>query len=277
MPVSQRLEEFQHLFAAIITRALKDAELSNGTFSKGCKDFPDNFRIERELYNEVESHSKYSSKKSQPIYIAGTDEAGRGPLAGPVVAAAVILPRNYTNDNKNAAFTDSKKLTSNQRDTLYCTLEQIGAILGIGIATVKEIDTINILQASLLAMKRAVLQLSPLPSFLLVDGKFTVPFSCPENFEERDEKTIPAFTAPIIQQALIKGESKSASIAAASIIAKVTRDQIMKEIDRQYPNYGFARHKGYPTKAHKEAIGRFGICPEHRRTFRGVKEFVSSV
>lgn len=182
--------------------------------------------------------------------VAGCDEAGRGPLAGPVVAAAVILPA----DCEYTSFRDSKLLSHPTRVELREKLVAIGAEIGIGIVSAADIDRINILRASLLAMRLAVEQLSTRPDHLLVDGKFPVPLALP-------------------QDALIKGESKSASIAAASIVAKVVRDLIMDELHRQFPQYNFARHKGYPTKAHRLAIAEHGPCPIHRRSFRGVKEY----
>ncbi len=185
--------------------------------------------------------------------VAGVDEAGRGPLAGPVVAASVILPA----DCRYHLFQDSKKLTERQRERLYATLTGMNIPIGVGVASPAEIDEINILQASLLAMKRAVLNLPEMPDFLLVDGKFTVPLT-------------------MNQQALVKGESKSASIAAASIIAKVTRDKIMLDYHAVYPSYNFRKHKGYPTKEHRELLLRFGPCEIHRKTFGGVKELLGS-
>ncbi|MBC8316435.1 MAG: ribonuclease HII [Desulfobulbaceae bacterium] len=181
--------------------------------------------------------------------IAGVDEAGRGPLAGPVVAAAVILP----DDCDYIRFKDSKKLTPARREKLYQVLYDMGIPIGVGSAGPEEIDDINILQASLLAMRRAVESLSGIPDYILVDGKFPVPVSIP-------------------QKALIKGEQKSASIAAASIIAKVTRDRLMCELDEQFPQYNFCKHKGYPTKEHKQLIMQHGPCPIHRKSFRGVRE-----
>lgn len=182
--------------------------------------------------------------------VAGCDEAGRGPLAGPVVASAVVLPPtcDFT------LFRDSKVLRPQMREELLHRLKEIGAEIGIGIVSASDIDRLNILQASLLAMRLAVEQLASPPDHLLVDGKFQVPV----NFS---------------QDTLIKGESKSASIAAASIVAKVTRDRIMEEMHQQFPAYNFARHKGYPTKAHRQAIAQHGPCPIHRLSFRGVKEY----
>ncbi len=183
--------------------------------------------------------------------VAGVDEAGRGPLAGPVVAGAVILSA----DIDLTPFRDSKKMTAKARERVFALLYDLDIPCGVGICSPAEIDDINILQASLLAMKRAVLDLPRAAAYLLVDGKFTVPMDLP-------------------QEALIKGEDKSASIAAASIIAKVSRDHLMVDYDQQYPLYNFAQHKGYPTKAHKAIIAEHGICPIHRRTFKGVLEFV---
>jgi ribonuclease HII len=186
--------------------------------------------------------------------VAGVDEAGRGPLAGPVVAGCVVL----TADTDHRLFQDSKKLSEKKRESLYDILQDSGTPYGVGIVSARTIDSINILQASLLAMKRAVedceQRFSCKPAFLLVDGKFTIPLSLP-------------------QQALVKGESRSASIAAASIIAKVTRDRLMARYHEEYPQYDLDRHKGYPTKAHRRAIAVHGPSPIHRRTFKGVREF----
>ncbi len=199
----------------------------------------DNFILERQLHSLGKA------------LVAGTDEAGRGPLAGPVVAAAVILPESC----RPGEFLDSKKLTHHRRLALYDRLSEIDADIGIGICSAAEIDEINILQASLLAMKRAVSHLTNTPDFLLVDGKFTTALEIP-------------------QLALTKGEDKSASIAAASIVAKVTRDNIMQTLHQQYPQYNFCQHKGYPTEQHRKAIAKYGICKEHRRSFKGVREYV---
>lgn len=183
--------------------------------------------------------------------VAGVDEAGRGPLAGPVVAACVILP----GDCDFTIFRDSKKLTAKARQQLLLELNRIEALVGVGIVSPSEIDRINILQASLLAMKQAMEDLPVQPDFLLVDGKFPVP-------------------APVAQQPLVKGESRSASIAAASIVAKETRDQLMDEYHDKFPCYNFRQHKGYPTAAHRQAIRENGPSSIHRLSFKGVKEFV---
>ncbi|MFH2092520.1 MAG: ribonuclease HII [Pseudomonadota bacterium] len=185
--------------------------------------------------------------------IAGVDEAGRGPLAGPVVSAAVILPDIGLLSDALAGINDSKKLSEKKRDALFPLIKEQAIAVSTGIAFHGEIDQINILQASLLSMQRAVETLSIAPDFLLIDGKFTIDSS-------------------IDQSAIVKGDSKSISIAAASIIAKVTRDAIMTQFHEQYPEYDFIRHKGYPTKAHKQAILKYGPCPIHRMTFKGVKE-----
>jgi ribonuclease HII len=186
--------------------------------------------------------------------VAGLDEVGRGPLAGPVVAACVVLPPQCD----SSLYLDSKRLSHARRCLLAETLSEIGALMGVGIVSTTTIDRINILQASLLAMKRAVENLAstlPAPDFLLIDGKFKIPLDIP-------------------QLTLIKGESKSASIAAASILAKVTRDALMVELAAQFPEYNFAQNKGYPTKEHRKAIEKYGPTLCHRQTFKGVREFV---
>jgi len=181
--------------------------------------------------------------------VAGTDEAGRGPLAGPVVAAAVVLPPrcNYR------IYLDSKELTAERRQELLAGLHKIKALIGVGICEVEEIDRLNILQASLMAMKKGLEALAVPADFVLVDGKFPVPVLLP-------------------QQTLIKGEKRSASIAAASIVAKEVRDRLMLEYHRSYPQYNFERHKGYPTAEHRRLLKEHGPCPIHRRTFKGVRE-----
>jgi len=184
--------------------------------------------------------------------IAGVDEVGRGPLAGPVVAASVIIPASC--DYRE--FDDSKKLTPKNRERLYELLRDNGASIGIGVIPEMKIDRINILQASLLAMKKSLEALPVKPDFLLVDGKYPVPVA----------------TA---QLALVKGDSRSASIGAASIVAKVTRDSIMASYHRQYPQYNFHKNKGYPTAEHRKALALHGPCPIHRKSFAGVKEFFS--
>lgn len=185
------------------------------------------------------------------LTIAGVDEAGRGPLAGPVVSAAVILPKNMIDDG----ITDSKKLTPKKRDYLFDRIYEQAVSVGVGISSPEEIESLNILQASLHSMALAVNNLHVSPDYLLIDGNFTIP-------------------SDISQEAIKKGDSLSFSIAAASIVAKVTRDRIMVEYSREYPQYGFDRHKGYPVKAHREAIREFGVSPIHRKCFKGVKEYL---
>jgi ribonuclease HII len=183
--------------------------------------------------------------------IAGIDEAGRGPLAGPVVSAAVILPRTF----QDPAVTDSKKLSPRKRELLYERIYTHAVTIGLGIVDPVEIDRINILQASLLAMAMAVGNLNPCPDFLLIDGTFRIDSELPQ-------KPIP------------QGDALSISIAAASIVAKVTRDRLMQGYHPYYPQFDFPQHKGYPTRAHKEAIRAFGCSPIHRRSFKGVKEYI---
>jgi len=177
--------------------------------------------------------------------IAGIDEAGRGPLAGPVVAGAVVLPDGY----EHPLINDSKKLSASRRAALYEEIYRDAVTIGIGIVDPVEIDRINILQASLLAMRMAAENLSPSPDFLLIDGNRTIPF-------------------PASQKAIVKGDSKSVSIAAASIVAKVSRDNLMLRYSVDYPEFGFSKHKGYPTKEHRQAILKYGHTPIHRASFR---------
>lgn len=176
--------------------------------------------------------------------IAGVDEAGRGPLAGPVVAAAVIFPPGYQNDQIN----DSKKISASKREELYEVIVNNAIAVGVGTADADTIDRINILQASLQAMREAVLELPHVPDFLLIDGSNKIPLSTP-------------------QKPIIKGDALSISIAAASIIAKVSRDKIMEMYHRQFPQYNFLQNKGYGTKEHRNAILEFGLCKIHRRSF----------
>lgn len=176
--------------------------------------------------------------------VCGVDEAGRGPLAGPVCAAAVILPRETVIEGLN----DSKKLTDKKRRELYDVITQTAAAYGIAFASEQEIDEVNILQATFLAMERAMQKLAVRPQLALIDGN-----------RARD------FGLPV--RTIVHADALSASVAAASILAKVARDRLMEELDGEYPQYGFAVHKGYGTKRHYEALRAFGPCPIHRRTF----------
>lgn len=183
--------------------------------------------------------------------IAGVDEAGRGPLAGPVSAAAVILDAR----RPIGGLADSKQLTAKCREVLADEIRVKALAYAVAWASVDEIDSINILQASLLAMQRAIGALATAPELVLVDGN-----RCPDLH-------VPA-------RAIIGGDATEAAISAASILAKVARDRLMVDLDKRFPGYGFASHKGYPTRAHLEGLRRLGVCPEHRRTFRPVREIL---
>ncbi len=176
--------------------------------------------------------------------VCGIDEAGRGPLAGPVCAAAVILPPDWEPDGLD----DSKKLSPARREALYDEITRRALAWSVAFASEQEIDEVNILQATFLAMRRALAGLKSAPDFALVDGNRDPVLGIPTRCE-------------------IKGDGRYACIAAASVLAKVSRDRLMDEMDARYPQYGFVRHKGYPTKAHYEALAKFGPCPIHRRSF----------
>ena len=176
--------------------------------------------------------------------IAGIDEAGRGPLAGPVVAAAVILPAGYCHHEIN----DSKQLSAKKREKLYDTIRADALAIGLGVIESQVIDTINILQATLMAMREAILDLQKQPDFLLVDGNKRIPIDIP-------------------QQTIVRGDALSLTVAAASIVAKVSRDQIMEIYHRQFPQYNFLQNKGYGTEEHRAAIKRYGTCKIHRKSF----------
>ena len=184
--------------------------------------------------------------------ISGVDEAGRGPLAGPVVAAAVIFSPNIDIVDLD----DSKKLSPKKREELFLEIQERATAYGVAVIGHKIIDEINILQAARLAMKQAVDQLNPIPDLLLIDGNQKIESS-------------------IDQWAIVKGDSKSLSIAAASVLAKVTRDRIMDDYHKLYPQYAFNRHKGYGTKLHRTLIQEYGPCPIHRSKFKGVSEYIN--
>ncbi|MDW7644527.1 MAG: ribonuclease HII [Desulfuromonadales bacterium] len=186
--------------------------------------------------------------------VAGIDEAGRGPLAGPVVAAAVILPPVHD----LPGLTDSKKLSARKRDELFPLIRRQAQAIGVGIVHAEEIDAIDILRATLRAMSLAVSRLRLPADYLLIDGITPLP-------------------EPIPQLTLKKGDSRSLSISAASVVAKVVRDRMMIAYDRRFPGYGFAGHKGYGSAAHMETIALLGPCPIHRRTFAGVREHVVGI
>ena len=185
-----------------------------------------------------------------PVRTAGCDEVGRGPLAGDVVAAAVILGPSIPE-----GLNDSKKLTERKRERLFDEIQASAVAWSIGRASVKEIDRLNILNASLLAMKRAVESLSPLPDHVLVDGN-----------------KLPTWQFPA--EAIVAGDGCIPCISAASVLAKVTRDREMLELDEKYPGYGLAKHKGYPTAQHLDALSRLGVTPIHRRSFGPVARLI---
>lgn len=211
-------------------------------------------RLEKELARLAAMH-EYENAHADVRFIAGIDEAGRGPLAGPVVAACCILPK----DAVILYLNDSKKVTALRREAMLPEIKEKAIAYGIGIVEEKRIDEINILQADYEAMRIALQQTS---AMLQAKGLTDAP-----GLLLNDAVTIPGVDIP--QESIIKGDAKSVSIAAASILAKVTRDQLMEAYDAQYPEYGFARNKGYGTKEHIEALKRLGPCPIHRRSFIG--------
>ena len=210
--------------------------------------------MNRELFEQLTADMlqfESLARRQGFLVIAGVDEAGRGPLAGPVVAAAVILPEGH----RIAGVDDSKKLAEAKRNLLFDVIMKQAVSVGVGISDSQTVDRINILQATLRAMESAVSSLSPQPDCLLIDG-------------------ISKTALQLHQKTIIKGDSRSLSVAAASIIAKVTRDRIMVAYEKEYPGYGFAGHKGYGSAAHMAAIAAMGPTPIHRLTFRGVREYV---
>lgn len=207
-------------------------------------------KIEREKFEKM-TEIEYRLYEKNYKLIAGIDEVGRGPLAGPVVAAAVILPRDFELIGLN----DSKQLNEDKRNKFYEIICEQALDIGIGISGNDEIDEINIFEATKLAMKRAVLDLNKAPSYLLIDA-------------------VQLNDLPIEQQSIIKGDSKSISIAAASIVAKVTRDSMMKKLHEQYPMFHFISNMGYGTKEHLEALKQFGPSPVHRKSFKPVSDLV---
>lgn len=185
--------------------------------------------------------------------VGGIDEAGRGPLAGPVVAACVTIGKNFDYKNSNIKLiTDSKKLSEKTREKLFEVINNEFHEVAIGICDSKTIDQINILQATFLAMKKAIGMLKQKPDFILIDGSFKIP------------------NLSLEQEAIVKGDSKAICIAAASIIAKVTRDRIMLDAHSKYPQFNFNKHKGYGTKLHIENLKKYGPCPIHRLTFKPI-------
>lgn len=227
-----KLHGFKEEYGTKIDKLVLKYEKKKLLLEKEQKRFEHMCRFEKEAYSRGAK------------FIAGTDEAGRGPLAGPVVAAAVILPEDVFISGLN----DSKKLSEKQREELYDIITEKAVAYDIGIVDEKIIDQINILNATKMAMEIAVESLSVKPDVLLTDA-------------------VKLDNLKIHQESIIKGDALSISIAAASIIAKVTRDRMINELDSVYPDYGFKKHKGYGTKEHIDAIKKFGICPIHRTTF----------
>ncbi|HPU41627.1 MAG TPA: ribonuclease HII [Acetivibrio clariflavus] len=235
MPIDRAIERlyvFKQNYGAKVDKLIIKYEKKKLQLEKELKRFENMRRYEKEAYSEGVK------------YIAGIDEAGRGPLAGPVVAAAVILPENVFINGLN----DSKKLSEKQREKLYSEITEKAISYEVGIVDEKIIDELNILNATKMAMEIAVESLKVKPGLLLIDSV------------KLDSLKIP-------QKSIVKGDSLSISIAAASIITKVTRDRLLEEMDSIYPEYGFKKHKGYGTKEHIEAIRKFGICPIHRISF----------
>lgn len=234
------------MYESLINEYENDERSGVQTVISQCRRELDNLELEKErIYKLKEFERKYSEYE----FICGIDEAGRGPLAGPVVAGAVILPK----DCDILYINDSKKLSEKKREELYDVIMDKALSVGVGMASCERIDEINILNATYEAMRQAIDNLKVTPDILL-----------------NDAVTIPS--VGIKQVPIIKGDAKSISIGAASIIAKVTRDRMMKEYDTLYPEYGFAAHKGYGCVSHIDAIKKFGPCPIHRATF--IKNFV---
>lgn len=226
------LHKLQEEYNTSLDRLVQKIEKKKAALEKEVNRYKEMCKFENEAYT-----NGYNM-------VAGVDEAGRGPLAGPVVAASVILPRDVFIEGLN----DSKKLSAQQRERLYDVIIEKAVAYEIGIADEKCIDEINILNATKRAMEKAINNLKPQPEIILIDAVSL------ENIK-------------IKQTAIIKGDSLSVSIAAASVIAKVTRDRLIDRMDSMYPQYGFLKHKGYGTKEHIEAIKRYGICPIHRVSF----------
>jgi ribonuclease HII len=207
----------------------------------------------RRAYEEMSIYEKELYAKGYQ-FVAGVDEVGRGPLAGPVVAASVILPVGCYIPKLN----DSKKLSEKVREELYNIIAREAVAIGVGVVSAREIDEINIYQATKKAMRLAISQLPVTPDYLLIDA-------------------LQLEGVPIPQKSIVQGDAKSISIAASSIIAKVTRDRLMKQMAQRYPQYGFDQHMGYGTKKHLEALDVYGICPEHRLSFAPIKERITNL
>lgn len=198
----------------------------------------------------------YEKSFSGATLTAGVDEAGRGPWAGPVVAGAVVFPNLEISQHLRATLNDSKKLTAAKRESLFNELLASNAIIGCGMASVEEIDALNILRATFLAMRRAVASLPAVPEFAIIDGNKIPPeLPCPARF-------------------LIKGDALSLSVAAASIVAKVTRDRIMRDLAKEFPYYGWEKNAGYGTKAHQDGLKAHGVCVHHRKSYAPIQRLL---
>ncbi|MBM7659381.1 ribonuclease HII [Bacillus mesophilus] len=225
---------------------------------KGVIKLIDQYEKEQQEFLLQKKHWKQMTTYEKELHglgyslVAGVDEVGRGPLAGPVVASAVILPRQV----ELLGINDSKQLTDAKKEYYFQLIQDVAISIGIGFIHAQKIDEVNIYEATKLAMKEAITQLKPMPDFLLIDAM--------------------KLELDIKQKSIIKGDQNSASIAASSIIAKVTRDNYMKKLAEEYPQYGFQNHMGYGTKQHLEAISLNGIISEHRRSFAPIKEVASS-
>ena len=243
------IREIREEFKALSPEEIPEhMELYRGDARKGVQDFLKTQENRLKNYEaellRIEELCSFEKKYSDYTYICGVDEVGRGPLAGPVVAGAVILPK----DCRIMYINDSKKLSAKKREELSREIHAQALAIGIGLSTQERIDEINILQATYEAMRKAVASLSVTPSLLL-----------------NDAVTIPEVDIPQVD--IVKGDARSISIGAASIVAKVYRDKMMEEYDSMYPGYGFASNKGYGSKEHIEALHRLGPCPLHRRSF----------
>ncbi|HLO12341.1 MAG TPA: ribonuclease HII [Pseudoneobacillus sp.] len=246
--IEQLLTTIEHVEDPLIKELFNDDR-------KGVKQLLDRWKNRRELEQKAEENfiemTLYENKYRENGYqlIAGVDEVGRGPLAGPVVAAAVILPSNFYLPGIN----DSKKLSEKKREEYFQVIQDKAVAIGVGIIEAEIIDEINIYEATKKAMNTAIHSLTRKPEVLLIDAM--------------------KLGTPYLEESIIKGDAKSISIAAASIIAKVIRDRMMKEFSLQFPQYLFEHNMGYGTKAHLEAIKKFGISPLHRKSFSPIKEF----
>ncbi len=253
MTLTQIQEELKQYTGAALLKACEvyreDSRKSVQQYLERCRK---QVEKEKEELSRLNGMLTFEKQRASGLIYCGIDEAGRGPLAGPVVAAAVIMPEN----NPIFFVNDSKKLSEKKREELYDQIMEQAVSVGVGIVSEEVIDEINILQATYQAMRKAVAMLTPQPEVLI-----------------NDAVTIPGM--PMRQVPIIKGDAKCYSIAAASIIAKVTRDRMMREYDKQYPGYGFSENKGYGSAEHMKAIRDQGLCPIHRRTFISSEKILS--